>query len=283
LILITGAAGKTGKQLLQRLNASAVSVRVFVRNHQYGDPLLKLGAQEVVIGDFLDESALQSAFSGVQSVYHICPNMSPLELEIGRKVIWASQQNGLQHFVYHSVLHPQVASMPHHWAKMQVEDLLFQSGLPFTILQPAAYMQNIGGYWQAMLANGTYSIPYAITARTSMVNLNEVAEVAAKVLLEKGHTYATYELSGGQALSAQDVADIISRVSKKNIRAEKLDISVWEENARKGGMADYAVDTLLKMFAYYEKFDFIGNCNQLTWLLGRAPTRFEDFAQQMFA
>ena len=82
----------------------------------------------------------------VTAVYHICPNMHPDEV---RSASWSSGQQkslGSEHFVYHSVLHPQIKEMPHHWKKMQVEGLLFKSGLNFTILQPAAYMQNLLQY-----------------------------------------------------------------------------------------------------------------------------------------
>ncbi|PKO19277.1 MAG: nucleoside-diphosphate sugar epimerase [Chloroflexi bacterium HGW-Chloroflexi-10] len=283
MILITGAAGKTGKQLLQTLVTRGESVRCFVRNAVQQDELLNLGAREVVLGDLMNAESVQAAFAGVKSVYHICPNVSPDEVKIGRLVIAAAQDNALERFVYHSVLHPQVEAMPHHWAKMQVEGLIFQSGLQYTILQPAAYMQNVHGYWQKMMSDGVYAIPYAVTSRSSMVDLREVAQVAAMVLCDSGHAYATYELCGLEWLSAVDITAIISRVTGKEIHAERLDPVYWEVEARNSGMRAYAVETLLKMFYYYENYDFIGNGNQLGWLLGRAPTRFETFVQQMAA
>ncbi len=62
----------------------------------------------------------------------------------------SSQETALSHFVYHSVLHPQTEEMPHHWQKLRVEESLFRTHLPFTILQPCAYMQNLDIHWPGM-------------------------------------------------------------------------------------------------------------------------------------
>ena len=64
------------------------------------------------------------------SVYHVCPNVSPDEIAIGRVSIAAARSAGVEHFVYHSVLHPQTEAMPHHWLKLRVEEALITSGLP---------------------------------------------------------------------------------------------------------------------------------------------------------
>ena len=89
--------------------------------------------------------------------------------------------------VIRSVFHPQVEAMPHHWRKMRVEEKLLASGLPFTILQPAAYMQNILAYWDDIAHRGRYALPYAPDSRLSSVDLEDVAQAAALVLTESGH------------------------------------------------------------------------------------------------
>ena len=132
--------------------------------------------------------------------------MAEQELEIGRSVIAAARTADLRRFVFHSVLHPQTAEMAHHWQKMRVEALLFRSGLDFTILQPAAYMQNVLAGRDLITARGEYRVPYALSTRIGMVDLLDVAEVAARVLSEDGHAGATYELATGERLSQHEVA-----------------------------------------------------------------------------
>ena len=78
------------------------------------------------------------AVQGVQAIYHICPNVSPDEIPIAEVLINAAQDAGVRRFVYHSVLKPQIESMPHHWKKLRVEEMLIESGMPYTILQTAA-------------------------------------------------------------------------------------------------------------------------------------------------
>ncbi|PKN87259.1 MAG: nucleoside-diphosphate sugar epimerase [Chloroflexi bacterium HGW-Chloroflexi-8] len=280
MILVTGASGKTGKSIVKKLAENGIPVRAMVRTSTQMEEMRKLGAKEAGIADMKDGISVNSIFKGVEKVYHICPNMSPDEESIGDLMIRAAQENGLSQFVYHSVLHPQVESMPHHWKKMHVEEKLMKSKLVFTILQPAAYMQNILGYWDKMMQGGVYEIPYSTRSQSSMIDLKDLAEVVFKVMTEPDHYYATYELCGCEQLSADQIAEIVSQKSGKKVVARDLDRNTWEIEMRSKNMAEYARETLLKMFQYYEQFDFIGNCNQLTWLLGRSPNTFGNFIEE---
>ena len=132
---------------------------------------------ESVIGDMTNLADWERAMKGIDKVYHICPNMHPDEVEIGRMAIAAACKADVTHFVYHSVLHPQIEAMPHHWRKMGVEEALLESGLPFTIVQPTAYMQNIQGNWESISQTGEFMIPYPITTQISLVDLEDVAEL----------------------------------------------------------------------------------------------------------
>ncbi len=158
--------------------------------------------------------------------------MDPNEVSIAENAITAARSAGLQHFVYHSVLHPQIEDMPHHWLKMRVEERLFCSGLPFTILQPGPYMQNILGSWDAIRNQGIYPVPYSVQARLSIVDLDDVAQAAAQVICDPGHFGAVYELAGREPLSQVEVAEILSRVVGRPVQAESIDGADWEKRAR---------------------------------------------------
>jgi uncharacterized protein YbjT (DUF2867 family) len=214
-------------------------------------------------------------------VYHICPNVSPDEVAIGQVSIAAARSTGVEHFVYHSVLHPQTEAMPHHWLKLRVEEALFTSGLSFTILQPTTYMQNVLAHWDRIVEEGIYRVPYTIETRLSMVDLEDVAEVAASALSEPGHVGATYELVGAPAMSQTEVAALLSQQLGRMVGAEILPIETWERRARSSGLGDYQVETLIKMFRYYEEYGFGGNPRVLSWLLGRPPTTFAAFVERI--
>jgi uncharacterized protein YbjT (DUF2867 family) len=280
MILITGAAGKTGQAIIQTLVGQNQVVRGLVRGQEQASALEELGVRETIIGDMLDKTIVDQAAQGISAIYHICPNMHPQETLIGEIAISAARSAAVEHFVYHSVLHPQIEAMAHHWQKLRVEEKLFESRLAFTILQPAAYMQNVLANWDRIVDDGIYAVPYALDTRISMVDIRDVAEVAATVLLNKGHEEAIYELSGPEALSQREVAATLGAQLGRPIKAETVASEIWEQQARSAGMSDYAVETLIKMFQHYEQYDFRGNPQVLGWLLGRSPTTFAQFIRK---
>ena len=275
MILVTGAAGKTGKAIVRQLAAQAKLVRAWVKREEQISALRDLGAKEVVVGDIINAQTYQQAVQDTSAIYHICPNMHLYEVEIGQKAIAAAEAAGVKRFVYHSVLHPQTQKMPHHWHKLFVEEMLFESSLAITIVQPAAYMQNIFGSWSSIMNEGVYRVPYPVDTRLSIVDLEDVAAAAVTILTQPGHSYATYELAGPQSLSPQEVAAMLSQVLDRSIRAEQITIQQWRAQA--ANMSQYALTTLSQMFAYYGRYHFQGNSNVLRWLLGREPTDFRAF------
>jgi NAD(P)H dehydrogenase (quinone) len=232
------------------------------------------------LGDLRDKIALQRAVMGCSSVYYICPNIAPDEIQIGKNLLEAARDAGVHQFGYHSVLHPQIETMPHHWQKMRMEEEIFKSGIDFTILQPCAYMQNVLSDWKAIVEQGVYAIPYSTSAKLSYVDLEDVAEAGATVLSEEGHLNAIYELAGPQTLSQIEVALILSNALGKKIITNKLDKSTWAENIKKNKLSDDQIRTLLMMFEYYENYGLVGNSNALEHLLGHPTTTFEGFIKQ---
>ncbi len=280
MILVTGAAGKTGRAVLRALSRGGVSARALVRRADQEEAVRKAGAGETIRGDFRDPHAMARATGGTAAVYHICPNVSPDEIEIGRTILTAARRAGVGRFVYHSVLHPQAEAMPHHWRKLRVEEQLFESGLPYIILQPVAYMQNVLGSWRRIAGEGIYPVPYPAETRLGAVDLEDVAEVAARVLTEPGHLGATYELCGAEALDQAQTAAVLAEVLGRPVRAVTVPLEAWRTQALSAGLDDDACETLIAMFRYYERHGFTGNSNVLRWLLGREPTSFREFVER---
>ncbi len=280
MILVTGAAGKTGRAVVRALAARGARIRALVHRVDQIAALKTLGASEGIAGDMRIPATLSQAVQGVQAIYHICPNVSPDELHTGKYILIAARSAGVEHFVYHSVLHPQAEAMPHHWQKLRVEEQLYVSGLPYTILQPTVYMQNVLASWSRITVEGIYPVPYEVETRLSLVDLEDVAEAAALVLTGPGHLGATYELVGALALTQVEVAASLAQALGRPVRAEEISRLVWEQGVRAAGMGEYAVATLLKMFQYYERYGFEGNPNVLAWLLGRPPTSLAAFLER---
>ncbi|MBS61239.1 MAG: hypothetical protein CL606_08055 [Anaerolineaceae bacterium] len=278
MILVTGAAGKTGQAVVRALLANGQNVRTLVRNETQRELMSSLYDIDIVVGDMTVESMLSNLFEGIRAVYHICPNMHPDELSIGLAMISAAKNSDLSQFVFHSVLHPQVQAMPHHWQKMRVEEALFTSGIPYTILQPAAYMQNILAEWRNIMQQGIIRVPYSPESKGSPVDLKDVADAAALVLCERDHIGAIYELCGPDVLSYQEQATILSEAINRSIYVQQISLDEWKTQANDVGLSAYSLESLMKMFSYYDLYGFWGSSHVLRNLLQRPPTSFMEFA-----
>jgi NAD(P)H dehydrogenase (quinone) len=278
MILVTSAGGKTGKAVIAALVARGIATRAFVRSAAHREALKGIGVADVAIGALDDDAALLRAMQDIDAVYHICPNASPHEVAFADAVIAAAEAAEVPRLVFHSVLHPQIEAMPHHFAKMRVEEMLFSSELNFTILQPTAYMQNILGERERMTTEGIYRVPYPVETMLSLVDLDDVAAVAARVLTEDGHAFATYELVGTAPVSQIEVAETFSSALDRDVRAESESVKAWQARARIDGMNEHTVTVLTKMFVSYAGDGLKGNPNVLGWLLGRKPTTLAEFA-----
>jgi NAD(P)H dehydrogenase (quinone) len=283
MILVTGAAGKTGNAIVTALAAAGVRVRAMVRRPEQAAALQALGATEAVVGSFEDADSLRRAATGALSVYHICPNVSRHELAYAQAVASAARDCQVRRFVYHSVLHPQIEAMPHHWRKMRVEEMLMSADFAVTVLQPTAYMQNLLGAWRSIAVDGVWTIPYPADTRISLVDLDDVAAAAARVLTQEGHDGATYELVGTTPLSQREVAAAIGAALGKKIRVEQQNVEAWQARAAAAGMEANARGDLAAMFRYYASHGLRGNPNTLRALLGRAPSDLSRFLKRQVA
>jgi NAD(P)H dehydrogenase (quinone) len=279
MILVTGAAGKTGRAVIRALTLKGGEVKALVHRPDQIRPVQELGARTVLSGDMRDQSMMDDAVRNVRAVYYIPPNVNPDELLMGQVALRACSAAGVDHFVYHSVLRPQIKAMPHHWLKMHVEEQVFGSGLDFTILQPAVYLQNLLAHKERIMA-GEYLVPYAPETRLSYVDLDDVATVAAQVIGARSHMSASYELVGIEGVTQIELAAALAERLDRPVRPVHLPPAQWESQARAAGLAPYQIETLLEMFRYYEKVGFSGNPNILTWLLGRRPTDLRTFLQR---
>jgi uncharacterized protein YbjT (DUF2867 family) len=168
--------------------------------------------------------------------------------------------------------------MNHHWDKMRVEEMIFESGVPFTILQPAPYMQNLLADWKNIVKNGVLRIPYSVRADFSFIDLEDLAEAVKVVLTEPNHKNAIYELAGTSPISHVEVAKILSVVLDRDVRAEEEKISDWKLHVK--GVSEYALENLIKMFEYYDQWGLVGNPNVLRWLIKKEPTSLESFIER---
>jgi uncharacterized protein YbjT (DUF2867 family) len=279
-ILITGASGKTGRRAIAAIAKLGGQVRAFLRRVEVADQLTKAGAAEIAIGDLADRESLRRAMTGAGQVLHICPPMHPQEDTIAAMMIELAREQGVGRFVLYSVLHPLLEDVPHHRRKLEAERHLINSGLAYTILQPSRYMQHLLPIWSNVLKSGVHSMPFDTAARFSVVDLADLAETTALVLTQPGHEGATYQLAGAEALSQEDMAQILSRLLGRPVRAVAKPLDEFRRDAAAAGVPAERIDTMCLMNAHYSAHGLIGNANVLRWLLRREPTSFADFVSR---
>lgn len=276
-ILVTGAAGITGKAVINNLKEKSVSVRAMIHKESERDIVLGYGATEITVGDVRNPDDVARAVDGVDNIYHICSTANPSEDKIGNIIINEAEKHGVTRFVYHSVLHSILDDLPHHRRKLAVERMLMDSNLAYTIIQPAALMQNLvlppiineGVFHQKFFTNGD--------TRMNLVDLNDVAEFAAIALTETGFEYGTYEICGPQNLSLDDMTDIFSEVFNREVTPEFVTDEAFAAQMQKAGRPDGIIQTLLKMFHHYNRNGFMGNPYAATYLLGRNPKSLKEY------
>ena len=279
MILLNAANGQQGKLLLPKLVRAGAAVRGVVRSERSAVELRAAGVADAVVGDIGDPELIAHAIRGVDTVYHVCPGIQPREREIGLAWIQAARRAGVKHFVFSSVLHPILTELVQHEIKRDLEEQLVSSGLDFTILEPTIYMAP--RRFAPAAETGVLKTGWSLDRRQSLVDLGDVTDVAASVLIEgERHAGATYELVGPGRYTAVEMAAAMSDVLGRPIRAEEVDAATYLKSlfgdSDLSGM-EYEVSVARSLRSRYSSHDFVGNPNVLTWLLGRAPTSFEQF------
>jgi uncharacterized protein YbjT (DUF2867 family) len=276
-VVVTGAAGKTGRAVVAALAARDVPVLALVHRPEQARAGIP-GATASVAVDLADADAVHRVLAGTSAVYLIAPNMHPDEPALLEPVIAGCEGSGPARVVYHSVLHPYAPAMPHHLDKARVEARLHDSPLDWTILQPTSYFENVLGAWDSVRDAGVWPLPYSATAPFTPVALDDVAEVAAAALTNPAHRFATYELAGPERLSTDDMARIAAEVLGHEVTVT-VDRDAWREGP--GRLLDTdARERLEAMFDYYDRHGLCGNPTVLAALLGRTPQSWRSWAHR---
>ncbi|WP_227999024.1 SDR family oxidoreductase [Nocardia australiensis] len=274
MIAITAAAGTTGRHILRALCSAGFAVRALVHSDEHSDSMRAEGAHQVVVTDMTRPDELPAVLEGCSAVVHIGPPIHPREITMSHNVIDAAVRAGVEQFVLMSVTHPQLEPLLNHQSKLAAERHLLGSRLPFTILQPMHYMQNV--HVRDCVATGRFTQPFSLDRPLSFVDLTDVGAVAATVLSDpQHHRWATYELCGTDTLTGHEVATILTDVTGTAIHAEQVPVSsMFGEQA-----PDYTIDGFTRLINHYDRYGILGNPNVLRWLLNREPTTFAQYAR----
>ena len=262
-VAVIGAAGQTGSAVVRALAARGCHPRGLVRRQEQAAVALEAGAGTTAVCDLADPATLARGLAGVRAVHLVPPVFHPHEARLVANVRDAATAAGVHRVVYHSVLHPNTPTMPHHRNKAQGEAELRDSALAWTILQPAMYAQTVLNYHRRSPA-GRLQAPFATDKPFTVVDLADVAEIAATALLEDRGVFGVYELAGPQVQTVGEMA--------RQLGATAEHVPPWRL-----AMPDKIAGRMAYMAAMCEEYSrrgLVGNGDVARMLLGREPTSF---------
>ena len=155
---------------------------------------------------------------------------------------------------------------------------LERSGLPFTHLQPHSFMQNLLGSAKTIAAEGTLYAPMG-DARVSLVDVRDIAAVAARVLLEPGHTGRTYVITGPEALTYRELAAKLSAATGRPVRYVDVTPAQAKQSMMAAGMPEWAADAVNELSAWYRAGHGALVTQVVAEIGGRTPHTFDTFAR----
>lgn len=276
-ILVIGGTGTVGSQVVRELRARNAVVRVLTRNADKAKGLP--GGAEGITGDLLNPGTVRSVFKGIDSVFMLLA-VSTTETHEGLMAVNGMRMSGVKHIAYMSVHNlEQALHLPHFGSKLPVEAALKTSGIPYTILRPNNFFQNDYWFRDAMTKNGIYPQPIGDVG-LSRVDIRDIAEAAAVVLMTPGHEGRTYNLVGPDVHTGKSTAEVWSRALGKTISYGGNNLDAWEQQSLRSLPAWMVFDFRL-MYSFFQEKGLKASqsdIEHLTRLLGHLPRNFRDFA-----
>jgi uncharacterized protein YbjT (DUF2867 family) len=279
-ILVTGATGNIGAQVVQHLVERGADVRALVRDPSKAS--VPAGV-DVVKGDFLDVDSLRTAFDGVSTLF-LLNAVVPDEFTQALIALNVARAAGIERIVYLSVIHPDVyVNVPHFAGKFGVERMIEQMGLHATILRPAYFIQNDLMIKDAITGYGVYPMPVGDKG-LAMIDVRDIAEIAALELLRREQSVTPLPLDrinlvGPDTLTGSDIVTIWSEALARPIHYAGGDTSAFEQNLKQFMPAWMAYDMRMmgERFLTDGMLPEGGDVERLKTLLGRPLRTYRNF------
>jgi uncharacterized protein YbjT (DUF2867 family) len=274
--LVVGASGPTGGEVVTALARRGARVRGLARSAESGERAKARGADDIALADLRDGPALERALDGVAGAFYFCPRAAPDEAAVGRAFIETAERMGVGRVVIISMIQSH-APVPNHRASLEVEEALARTPMETVVLQPGMFMQTLPSL-EEIAESGWVGRPYPTDKLLTFVDLRDMAEIAAKALIEPGLVNGSFELCAQGMLSIADIADIISKHLGKTIEAREITLDEWAAVRGEAFSSPYRREVYTAMFEHFRHYGYKGgNGTVLRHLLGREPTTFEQY------
>jgi uncharacterized protein YbjT (DUF2867 family) len=277
MILITGASGNVGKTVLQAVAKSGAKHRAMYRSP--AEAAKASAGTETVVADFAKPETLEAALKNVDSVYLVCSPIPEL-VQLESNMIDACVAAGVKHVVQNSALGAgdYDKSFPS-WHR-KVEDKLKGTRLSWTILRPNSFHQNVVAFFAATIRTQGVFYNSMRDAKNSLLDVRDVAAVAAKSLAGGEHAGKIYELNGPEAINYTELAAKISKAAGRQVKYVDIPMDAQKKAMLEQGMPESLTTALLELQQYYVSGKGGETDGLLAKLLGRAPITMDEFLKE---
>jgi len=272
-ILVVGATGHVGREVVRKLKAGGHEIRVMTRD---ANRAAELGVtpDEVVVADLRDPASLPAAVAGVEKVYYATPDPEDNVVML-ENFLTAAKEAGVRHVVRLSARSADVNSKDdlarrHGLAERALE----QSGLAWTHIRPSWFMQMMFEY----APGGRMELPGG-EGRIGWIDTRDIADMAVAALTEPGHEGKWYIISGPEALSYGDLARHMSEATGREFVYVDLAPEDYRKQALARGDEPWYVDLILQLYANIRADRYAGLSDEFEKVMGRPATTFAQFAR----
>jgi uncharacterized protein YbjT (DUF2867 family) len=216
MILVTGATGQIGKMVVENILKRGLPVRAFMRNNGALSDI-NHSKLEKAVGTFEDTDSLEKAMDGVDRLFLVARD-NPDQVAQHENVIRAAERTGVKHIVklsaYGASKKSPIALMRWH---AETEEQLQNSRVEWTFLRPHLYMHNLLRFGESVAEEAQFSAPMG-KDKFGLIDVQDIAEVASKVVREEGHAEKIYTLTGPSVLSYMEIAEYFSAILGKSVK-----------------------------------------------------------------
>ncbi len=282
-ILVTGAAGKTGAEVVEQLRERRFPVRALVRRRDERSARLEELGAEVTVGDLHDLKSMRAAMQNVKRVYFVYPPQGELLVEATTIVAVAARDAGVEALVNMSQISAREDSKSplarQHWLS---ENILDWADIGAVHLRPTFFAENLVMFGAATIASqGKLYLPYG-AEKHAPVAAADIARVASGILADPTlHVGERYVVTGPRNLSLTEMAGVLSRELGKPVEYVDLPVEAWGEVlAGVDGMTDSLVTHLKAVAVDHQNGIFRGETDVVERIGHRTPQTLEAFIRE---
>lgn len=275
-ILITGATGAVGTQLAIKLNALQIPFRALVRNIENNGLLQSLPHAEIVTGDMANKDSVARALQGIEKAF-LLTNSSEQAEQLQLNFVNIAHSADVQHIVKLSQL-AAVENSPVRFLRYhaKVENRIRELGCTYTFLRPNLYMQGFIALKDYIKNDGKF---YAAVGNTgiSVVDVRDIAAVAACALTAAGHENKIYNITGEETLTHYQLADIFSTVLGKKVTFIDVSPEQMRGALQAAGFPEWQLEGLIEDYAHYARGEAAAVCTTVKDVTGAPAIPFAQF------